>query len=197
MPDGAQLSFMPGPEVQERVAKHVTTILQQHRQPSPSELVAELDQEIGIAARWDLEAVLNKLCADKDLPGLARAYLASLLEGDALKHEGEEHGGATREGEVENRFTTSLSYSFGERVIAVARIPWSHRELSEEGGDGTTERSHDLSDPELYALVRLWSSKFAPQLGRRAWLRQSRWPGWWLSGGCGALLAQVLPERAT
>ena len=42
--------------------------------------------------------------------------------GLAAKHEGEEHGGATREGEVENRFTTSLSYSFGERVIAVARI---------------------------------------------------------------------------
>ena len=85
MPDGAQLSFMPGPEVQKQVAEHVKAILTQQRQPSPAELVAELDREIGIAARWDLELVLIKLCADKDLPGLARAYLASLLEGDALK----------------------------------------------------------------------------------------------------------------
>ncbi|HEV8580981.1 MAG TPA: hypothetical protein VGX68_18100 [Thermoanaerobaculia bacterium] len=85
-----------------------------------------------------------------------------------LKHEGHEH--ATRESVVENRFTTALSYSFGERVIAVARIPWSARRLSEEGGEGGAERTRDLADPEIYALVRLWSSKFAPDLGRRAWL---------------------------
>jgi len=83
-----------------------------------------------------------------------------------LKHEGHEH--ATRESVIENRFTTALSYSFGERVIAVARIPWSSRQISEEGG--ASDRTRDLADPELYALVRLWSSRFASDLGRRAWL---------------------------
>jgi hypothetical protein len=68
---------------------------------------------------------------------------------------------------VENRFTTSLSYSFGERMIAVARLPWSSRQLT-EGEESTSTR--DLADPELYALVRLWSSNFAPGLGRRAWI---------------------------
>jgi hypothetical protein len=83
----------------------------------------------------------------------------------AAKHEGHSH--ATREAVVENRFTTSLSYSFGERAIAVARLPWSSRSLSEEGASETTR---DLADPEVYGLVRLWSAKFAPDLGRRAWL---------------------------
>src|SRR6185295_5857428 len=88
---------------------------------------------------------------------------------EIAKHEGHEHGG-TREAVVENRFTTSLSYSFGERAIAVARLPWSSRRLSEEGEGGASETTRDLADPEIYALVRLWSSKFAPDLGRRAWL---------------------------
>ena len=42
--------------------------------------------------------------------------------------------------------------------------------MSEEGAGGASETTRDLSDPEIYALVRLWSSKFAPELGRRAWL---------------------------
>ncbi len=88
---------------------------------------------------------------------------------EIAKHEGHEHG-AAREAVVENRFTTSLSYSFGERAIGVARLPWSSRRLSEEGEGGASETTRDLADPEIYALVRLWSSKFAPDLGRRAWL---------------------------
>lgn len=88
-------------------------------------------------------------------------------EASLAKHEGHDHA-ATREAMVENRFTTSLSYSFGERAIAVARIPWSSRTLSEEAG--ASDRTRDLSDPEIYTLVRLWSSNFAADVGRRAWV---------------------------
>jgi hypothetical protein len=84
-------------------------------------------------------------------------------EEDSLKHSEP----AGRESVVENRFTTAFSYTFGERVIAVARIPWSSRQLS-EGEE--TDSTRDLADPEVYTLVRLWSSQFAPGLGRRAWL---------------------------
>ena len=74
-----------------------------------------------------------------------------------------------REAVVENRFTTALSYTFGERAVAVARLPWSTRTTSETG-IGTTGTSQDLADPELYGLVRLWSSEFTGGLGRRAWI---------------------------
>jgi len=86
----------------------------------------------------------------------------------AAKHGGEESP-AGREAVLENRFTTALSYTFGERAVAVARIPWSSRETSETG-IGSTGTSRDLADPELYALVRLWSSEFTGGLGRRAWI---------------------------
>ena len=90
----------------------------------------------------------------------------------AAKHEGHSHGDPGRESMLENRFTTALSYTFQERVVAVARIPWSSRRTSVLGGEapGLSERSRELSDPELYALVRLWSSDFAPGVGRRAWV---------------------------
>ena len=71
------------------------------------------------------------------------------------------------ESQVENRFTTALSYTFRERVVAVARVPFTSRELTDPEGRTTQD---GLSDPELYALVRLWSSEFAPGLGRRAWI---------------------------
>jgi hypothetical protein len=124
------------------------------------------------------DPTFNALGTDVYKEGAFRVFLdwerfdkeqGAVSEGDAslAKHEGEDHA-ARREAVVENRFTTSLSYSFGERAIAVARIPWSSRTLSEEAG--ASERTRDLSDPEIYTLVRLWSSSFAADVGRRAWV---------------------------
>jgi len=90
----------------------------------------------------------------------------------------------TRESMLENRFTTALSYTFGDRVTAVVRVPYSSREQSSNGEEETAavtkaadtghstfrERTSDLADPELYATVRLWSSSFAGGLGRRSWI---------------------------
>ncbi|HYU35102.1 MAG TPA: hypothetical protein VEW48_23360 [Thermoanaerobaculia bacterium] len=84
----------------------------------------------------------------------------------------------------EDRFTTALSYTFSDRVTAVARIPYSSRTLREPGQIEVTEAvvrhegtepalrdtTSDLADPELYALVRLWSSPFSGGMGSRAWI---------------------------
>jgi hypothetical protein len=78
-----------------------------------------------------------------------------------------------RDSEVENRFTAAFSYVFGERVVAVVRVPWSHKQLtSTDFASGTADSTttSDLSDPEIYALVRLWSAPFKAGLGRRAWV---------------------------
>lgn len=85
-------------------------------------------------------------------------------EAASLKHTSSELG---HESQVENRFTTALSYTFHERVVAVARVPFTSRELTDPEGRATQD---GLSDPELYALVRLWSSEFSPGMGRRAWI---------------------------
>ncbi len=75
------------------------------------------------------------------------------------------------EQEVENRYALTVSYSFAERFLVSAQVPLSHRELTETFTDETEfESTTGLSDPEFYAAVRLWSSNFAPGLGRRAWI---------------------------
>lgn len=68
---------------------------------------------------------------------------------------------------VENRVTATLSYAFAERVNLVARVPYSFKTLTE--GEEVTD-TNGFADPEIYALVRLWSSSFGPGLGRRTWL---------------------------
>jgi hypothetical protein len=78
-----------------------------------------------------------------------------------------EPGEPERETMTENRTTAVLAYTFGDRVTAVARIPYSSRRIEEGGVAGD---SRGLSDPELYALVKLWSAPFAPGLGSRAWV---------------------------
>jgi len=85
----------------------------------------------------------------------------------------------------EDRYTTSISYTFSDRVTAVARIPYSSRTLREpeepeiiessvvKHGDHETptrDSTSELADPELYTLVRLWSSPFSGGMGSRAWI---------------------------
>lgn len=75
--------------------------------------------------------------------------------------------------EVENRLTATLSYTFGENVTGVVRVPWSFRHLTSTGfvsGDSSTTRTDGLSDPEIYALVRLWAAPFSAGLGSRSWV---------------------------
>lgn len=85
------------------------------------------------------------------------------------KTQATEDGGT--DAEFENRYTATLSYSLGERFLFVARVPFSHRDLTTTLGDAREVTSTDgLSDPEFYALVSLWSSRFGPGLGRRAWI---------------------------
>jgi len=97
------------------------------------------------------------------------------------KTQGSSEGGdGARESVLENRFTAAISYTPSDALTLVARVPYTTRELTTEPGAGdataldedhgerTTGRG--LSDPELYALVRVWAAPFVGGLGRRAWV---------------------------
>jgi hypothetical protein len=68
---------------------------------------------------------------------------------------------------IENRVTATLSYAFAQRFNVVARVPYSFKNLTE--GEEVTD-TDGFADPEIYALVRLWSSSFGQGLGRQTWL---------------------------
>ncbi len=73
------------------------------------------------------------------------------------------------ETQVENRLTLHASYGFNDRLSLLARVPLSTRRLQTTGPDGPlgSESTTGFSDPEVYAQVRLWSSRFGTVVGRR------------------------------
>jgi hypothetical protein len=70
------------------------------------------------------------------------------------------------ESQVENRVTLFASYGFSPRFMVSARVPYSHRELTETE-DGATEAiaTDGLSDPEVFAQVQVWGSAMS-ELGQ-------------------------------
>jgi hypothetical protein len=70
---------------------------------------------------------------------------------------------------VEHRYTAVIAYTIADRVLLVARLPYSEHSLIEhDGTDVARTETSGLADPEIYAQVRLWSSPFKGDLGRRA-----------------------------
>ena len=78
------------------------------------------------------------------------------------------------ESQVENRLTAFLSYSFGERFMVSARVPYSARDLTETAAGAGSEsiQTDGLSDPEICAQAMLWSSAMS-NLERRSFVALS------------------------
>ena len=71
-------------DIAARIRHHLVAMLQYGPKLSPHDLVAELDREIGVSARWDLAGVLEGLRKDPYLTPDGRAYIRDLLEDDVL-----------------------------------------------------------------------------------------------------------------
>ena len=74
------------------------------------------------------------------------------------------------ESQVENRLTALVSYGFSDRLSLTARVPLSWRHLVATAPDAEPESVHTsgLSDPEIFAQLRLWASPLTSPVGRRA-----------------------------
>jgi hypothetical protein len=72
------------PEIALHVEAFIRSILTSYRRPSAHELLAELEQEIGLESRWDLSNILEWLADDEEITGADRDYIRSLLEDGSL-----------------------------------------------------------------------------------------------------------------
>jgi hypothetical protein len=86
---------------------------------------------------------------------------------DWLRQDQSQGEGEDFEHQIRNSLTLTASYSWKERLLFVAQVPyvWAHQ----TGADGV-EDAHDFGDPTFYVYGRLWASEFSGGLGRRAWL---------------------------
>jgi hypothetical protein len=75
--------------------------------------------------------------------------------------------GPELEAQIRNSMVATVSYGWRERLTFVAQVPYTFNHLT---ADGEVQTADGLGDPAFYLYVRLWSSKFASGLGRRAWI---------------------------
>lgn len=75
------------------------------------------------------------------------------------------------ESQVADTVTATLSYSFGERLNLVARVPYTFKTLTMAGDEmAEVTKTSGFADPEFFAWYRLWASDLVPGVGRRAWV---------------------------
>ncbi len=69
----------------------------------------------------------------------------------------------------EERMTIMAAYGISDRFGVFARLPYGNRNLTETaGGESEYSSASGLSDPEVYAQARLWSSGFEGDVGIRS-----------------------------
>lgn len=74
------------PDLSREVDAFVRSVIGSASRPSPGELVAKLDKELGPKARWDLERIVRTIAGDPKVSRSDRDYLSSLLaEGGLAK----------------------------------------------------------------------------------------------------------------
>ena len=71
-------------DLSREVDAFVRSVIGSASRPSPGELVAKLDKELGPRARWDLERIVRIVADDQKVSRFDRDYLSSLLAEDGL-----------------------------------------------------------------------------------------------------------------
>src|SRR5260370_14255396 len=86
--------------------------------PSPGELIATLDKEVGPKARWDLERVIQIVATDQKIPRSDRDYLSSLLADDNLAKalRGEDAPNPKKTSTIDELFRHSKLYQNSDEV---------------------------------------------------------------------------------
>src|SRR2546428_2777788 len=82
-PIQSELNF-GDPDLEKQVEARIRAQLAANEHPSAWDLLAGLEERFGWAARWVVQAVLNRLAADLSLSRAARQYLSSLLLSEDL-----------------------------------------------------------------------------------------------------------------
>lgn len=83
MPAQMLLDLPPTEDLGPKVREAVITLLRTTR-PSAKELVDFIEEQLGLKARWDIQAVITALSQNKDLTQDARRFLGEMIESGEL-----------------------------------------------------------------------------------------------------------------
>jgi hypothetical protein len=82
--ESQQQGLFDTPDFSQAVEAFVRGVVASPSRPSPAELIAKLDKDVGPKACWDLERVIQIVANDQKISRSDRDYLSSLLAGDNL-----------------------------------------------------------------------------------------------------------------
>jgi hypothetical protein len=75
-----QMELFAQPEMRAQIRDKITNLVSRHIQPSAIELLQTIEKDFGWAARWEFEAALREINADKMESRATRDYVHGLLE---------------------------------------------------------------------------------------------------------------------
>lgn len=158
-----QLELFRSPGLTAAVEEAIYEVIRSPARPSANELLALLDNKVGILGRLDVSDVLRKLIAATGTTSEARRYLSELLNSDDLQ--------VALRGSAKKRLDIESSIDELLRASKVYRSSQSFREMIEFMGKFREYSAYNnmlvrAQDPScsFYATARDWRRKFQRRL---------------------------------
>lgn len=160
MPSSSQQQdLFDTPDFSQVVEVFVRGIVASLGRPSPAELVAKLDKDIGPKARWDLERIVRLVTDDSKLSRSDRDYLASLLIDDNLSKalRGEDVPESKKTSTIDELFRHSQLYRNSGEFNELVQFMGRFREYAPYNNMLVRLQNPACS---FYARARDWNERF-------------------------------------
>jgi len=120
------------PDFSQAVEAFLRGVVASPTRPSPAELIAKLDKDIGPKARWDLEKLIRFVADDQKISQSDRAYLSSLLANNNLAKalRGEDVPDSKKISSIDELFRHSLLYRNSGKFNELIRFMGRFREYA-------------------------------------------------------------------
>ncbi len=157
-PTQGELDF-GDPELEEQVAKLIRARLASYEQPSAWDLLARIEKDLGWAARWVAETVLNRLASDRSLTRAEREYVEALLASGDLVDALRGAGAPKREVEtgIDSLLRQSVAYRGSKEFQNMVSFMGSFRDYSPYNNMLVRVQNPSCS---FYATQKDWLRRF-------------------------------------
>ena len=155
-----QPDLFDAPNFSKEVEAFVRSIIASPSRPSPTELIAKLDKEVGPKARWDLEKVIQIVTDDPRITRSNRDYIASLLADDNLAKalRGEDVPEPKKTSTIDELFKHSKQYQNSDDFNELVKFMGRFRDYAPYNNMLVRIQNPSCS---FYARAEDWSDRFS------------------------------------
>lgn len=147
------------PDLIEVIDAFVRNVVASAGRPSPGELVAKLDEDVGPKARWDIERVIRAVAEDPQVTRSDRDYLASMLADEGLSKalRGEDAPEPKKTSTIDELFRKSRAYRNSGEFNELVRFMGQFRDYAPYNNMLVRLQNPSCS---FYARANDWHDRF-------------------------------------